>query len=247
VILYEGPSLFDSSLNIVCIATMESENKKTGDCVTIWILPRDHHPALSKGYDDDQGLHYSLCGGCPASDGCYARGERGTAVAGIWRTYRAGWYRPYNAARFRDCIARARSLRMTGDGDPGAIPRSVVAGIRRDYLAARAADTTGQRWTWLGYTHQWELPRMQFARDFLMASVHGFDEATAAARLGWRVFQIVHPAEQPTAGLLLCPNVNDKELECRTCGLCAGAQSGAKSIYIPAHGVFAHRLPQEIG
>ena len=40
--LHEGPSPFDDK-PIVSIATLHSSNRKTGDMVQSWILPRDLH------------------------------------------------------------------------------------------------------------------------------------------------------------------------------------------------------------
>ena len=42
-VLHEGPSPFDGQ-PIVSIATLHSSNRKTGDMVQTWILPRDLHP-----------------------------------------------------------------------------------------------------------------------------------------------------------------------------------------------------------
>ena len=59
-VLHEGPSPFDGQ-PIVSIATLHSSNRKTGDMVQTWILPRDLHPldAVKTGQDS------CICGNCP--------------------------------------------------------------------------------------------------------------------------------------------------------------------------------------
>ena len=59
-VLHEGPSPFDGQ-PIVSIATLHSNNRKTGDMVQTWILPRDLHPldAVKAGQDS------CICGNCP--------------------------------------------------------------------------------------------------------------------------------------------------------------------------------------
>ena len=42
-VLHEGESPFDGRL-IVSIATLHSSNRKTGDMVQVWILPKDINP-----------------------------------------------------------------------------------------------------------------------------------------------------------------------------------------------------------
>ena len=59
-VLHEGPSPFDGQ-PIVSIATLHSSNRKTGDMVQTWILPRDLHPldVVKTGQDS------CICGQCP--------------------------------------------------------------------------------------------------------------------------------------------------------------------------------------
>ena len=59
-ILYEGPSLIGDG-DIICVATLESSNIKTGNMVQVWILPKDQIQldALHAGNNE------SACGSCP--------------------------------------------------------------------------------------------------------------------------------------------------------------------------------------
>ena len=83
LVLHEGPSPIDGE-PIVSIATLHSNNRKTGDMVQIWILRQDMAPmeAIKSGGDR------SICGGCPhrgtgTKRSCYVNVFR--APAAIWQ------------------------------------------------------------------------------------------------------------------------------------------------------------------
>ena len=63
VILYEGPSMLDRSVDIVCIATgirQPSSNAKTGPMVQTWIMRQDTAPHDAQRTGEDE----AVCGDC---------------------------------------------------------------------------------------------------------------------------------------------------------------------------------------
>ena len=147
-VLHEGPSPFDGQ-PIVSIATLHSSNRKTGDMVQTWILPRDQHPldAVKTGQDS------CICGQCPHRGSgtkrtCYV--NVGQAPANIWRTYKAGGYAPISS--YEEAV-QGRVVRFGAYGDPAFMPITVVANL----LMFAKGHT--------GYTHQWF---QEFAADVLL-------------------------------------------------------------------------------
>lgn len=82
-----------------------------------------------------------------------------------------------------------------------------------------------------GYTHQWDKVNKDYSK-FLMSSVHNIFEANISKSLGYRSFLV--GSEKP-ANFVLCPSsstiAKDNKLSCANCGLCAGANIGAKDIF----------------
>ena len=67
-----------------------------------------------------------------------------------------------------------------------------------------------------------------------MASVDNPEEYAQAVRDGWRTFR--GAIEQTLLDReIFCVN-HTHGIECETCGLCNGNESGAKNIVIPLHG-----------
>lgn len=235
LILYAGPSLYDGA-PIVAIATgikAKTGNRKTGDMVQTWILRQDVAPvaALKSGADS------SICGACPlrpaSRGGCYV--NVGQAPGAVWRAYHAGRYAvatPENLS-----LLSGRALRIGSYGDPAAVPAHVWQ-TARAYAAKHTA-----------YTHGATVSGLSGIRDtasFAMVSVSSLTDARDAWTAGFRTFRVGHGA--PVAGEILCPSVA-RGTSCADCGLCDGLARADKrllpSVFIPAHGATARRIPTE--
>ena len=218
VILYENDKL-------VAIATgfagRGSDNVKTGRMIQTWIMVKSHKPteALKLGLDK------IVCGNCPhRGDGtgegriCYV--NLGQGPRAVWQAWKAGRYAPLNADTLE--MFRGRKIRLGSYGDPFFVP----VAIWRTILSVGENSHTG-------YTHQWK--RAPYLKSICMASVDSFDEACEAWSLGWRTFRVGVDA---IPGEVLCPASKEggHKTTCDSCGLCAGAEKRAKSIYIPPHG-----------
>jgi hypothetical protein len=215
----------------IVIATMSSQNRKTGNMVQTWILNRRENPVKSIA----SGTDARVCGDCPLRGnrgkerGCYNRGKErgcyvnvGHAPLGIWKSWKSGGYQKAESGDY-GALFGGREIRFGAYGDPVHIPLPKLAAI-----AASCAGFTG-------YTHQWRNPVFRAYRQFLMASVENEKDAKKAWRAGWRTFRI---ADQGLAGEIECPSA--RGIECRDCKLCAGNSRPAKSIFIPAHGTGAN-------
>jgi hypothetical protein len=236
LILYEGPSLYDGA-PIVAIATgikSRTGNRKTGDMIQTWILRADVAPvaALKDGADA------SVCGACPlrprAQGGCYV--NVGQAPGAVWRAYRRGRY----AVATADLLSlfAGRALRIGSYGDPAAVPAHVWR-TARAYAAKHTAYTHGATVRGLdGITE---------TASFAMVSVSSLSSARDAWSAGLRTFRVGHGA--PVSGEILCPSVA-RGTSCADCGLCDGLARADKrllpSVFIPAHGATARRIPQEV-
>ena len=227
-ILWEGASLYDGK-PIVVIATMNSNNGKTGDMVQTWILRQDINPieASRKGKD------VSICGTCPhmgkPSDkatgwakerACYVNLLHGPL--GIWKAYVNGSYKrltPYELAT----ISAGRMVRIGSYGDPSAVPVSIWQAFVRHAKG------------WTAYTHADKNP----LPDMLMTSADTLGQAQQAWNKGERTFRIVSSVSDLVKGKeALCPASEEagRRATCDICRLCNGALSKAKSIAIVAHG-----------
>ena len=193
-----------------------SANRKTGDMVQVWILPRWRNPA-------EKGADHAVCGTCPHSSlrlgDCYV--ERGKAPAGVWRCYRRGGY-----ARGTADVVAGRLVRFGAWGDPAMLPGQLVAD-----MAALAAG-------WTGYTHAWRTVRVGALRGVLMASVDTLAEQMEAAMAGWRTFRVADAGDTAKrADEISCPASAEagERTTCDKCRLCAGTSKRAKSVVIQKH------------
>jgi len=219
LVLHEGPSPIDGE-PIVSIATLHSNNRKTGDMVQIWILRQDMPPmeAIKSGGDR------SICGGCPhrgtgTKRSCYVNVFR--APAAIWRTYQAGGYPLISS--YEDAFA-GRLVRFGAYGDPSLIPITVVANV----LMFAKGHT--------GYTHQWFEAFAADYRGIFMASVDSAMEEQMAQQQGWKTFR-VYPADVPIDQSQTCPaQLTNYRVQCHTCQMCNGKKA---NIGIHAHGAGA--------
>ena len=216
IILYSGPSVIDGQ-PIVVIATLKSNNRKTGDMIQIWIIREDIDPVLAITLGEDS----SICGDCvhrgdddrPRT--CYV--NVGQAPLAVYRAYKRGVYKRGTMADLPD-----RPVRMGAYGDPCAVPWEVWEGIT-------------DRKVWTGYTHQWRQPFAAPFRDVLMASCDSVADMAEAAANGWRAFLVTPANADRPDGTITCPS-ETHGTQCADCGLCKGAAiPNAPNISIPAH------------
>lgn len=236
--------LLHSDSERVVIATLESENLKTGDMIQIHILVRDESPvdAVRNGTD------WKICGDCDARGHwdqtagrfidrwCYVNYAQGEQS--VWHCYRRGGYPFLPITRYAEVFA-GRKVRFGAYGDPIHIPLSIVRAI--------VACVKG-RVKWTGYTHQWKDPKYAPFREHLMASVESKQQMLDAQRAGWRTFRVRTEGEPIEPGEITCPASDEAghRTQCERCCLCNGVNefSSVKSLTLLVHGSRAKNLIQ---
>lgn len=245
-VIYEGPSLIDGA-PVAVIATLETDNPKTGDMVQTWIIRADVDPITASR----TGADFSICGTCPLRGtpapekatgwadgrGCYV--NLAFAVGGIFKAYKAGNYPRavvYGGLFFdpadmghsgRPCIGKGRAVRLGAYGDPAAVPRWVW-----DSLTRHAAG-------WTGYSHQLNTPGADVDTGRVMISADNENAARAAWARGFRTFRIVaEPAAVVAGAEVICPATPEggNRSTCEKCQLCRGSAVAARSVAVVAHG-----------
>lgn len=220
MIIYEGPSAIDGK-PIIAIATglgTSSGNRKTGQMVQTWILPRDVEPHTAVKTGEDA----TVCGDCPhrpANEGtCYVTVFQ--APLSVHRAYHRGSYPAFEVEAFR-----GRQVRFGAWGDPAAVPTEVWANI-----AAVASGHTG-------YTHQWKTADPALA-PYCMASADNADDRAMAHGMGWRTFRTRLESEPRLKGEAVCPASAEAghKLTCSDCMACSGSTGKRGDIVIIAHG-----------
>ena len=218
-ILYQGASELDNA-PIVVIATMSTNNRKTGKMVQVWILRSDIDPIEAYQSRAD----YSICGNCPQrwalGGACYV--NIGQAPLAIYRAYKRGSYTLFDPSLHGELLAN-RKIRLGAYGDPAAVPFEVL----RDFAALGKGHT--------GYTHQYN--HKNFDRRYLdlcMISADTLAIAQKVKRDNARSF-LVLATDAPTPSDSIECLSDSKGISCLDCGLCNG-KSDAPSIYIRVHG-----------
>ena len=215
-ILYQGLSKFDGT-PIVVIATLKTENKKTGDMIQTWILPQDQHPGVGFWEKTNQ----SIRGDCVhlKDQSCYV--NWGQAPTSVWKAYKRGSYPLLDAAGI--LALQGKKIRFGAAGDPAMAP----AYIWKE-LAAMASEHTG-------YTHQWRQPWAQDLKRYVQASCDSFKDYLDASAHGWKCFRVLRPNETKQPGEVHCQASTemDNKTDCATCHLCNGATA---NVTINVHG-----------
>ena len=212
--VWEGASWIDGA-PIVCIVTLKSVNRKTGDMAQVWILRSDIDPvqAINEGKDA------SICGACVhrGLDGfkqrsCYV--DVAKAPLGIFKAAGRGVY-PTIALSDLAAQMQGRKVRLGAYGDPAVLPVEVLDAFTRNAVLHT------------GYTHQWMDARAAHARRWCMASCDTPTEVAHATAGGWRVFYVGTESVKGKA----CPASDaemkrtGKEASCASCGLCCGTHT----------------------
>jgi hypothetical protein len=235
-IIYKGPSMLDGA-PIVMIATLKTNNRKTGDMVQTWIIRDDMSPLDAS----KQKLDGSICGNCPhkwsVGGACYV--NLGQAPTSIYRAYKRNSYPDLThpaATPLRNQtlgkILHNRKVRLGAYGDPAAVPVRVL----RDLVTFASGHT--------GYTHQ--MHHKNFDPEVLqycMAST----ETGKTSQLAWaskaRTFRIVKDiTEMKQDGSEIECLSDSKGMSCADCMLCGGKSEGRPSIVIAVHGSRASKF-----
>ena len=202
----------------VVIATLKTDNRKTGNMVQIWFLLEGINPveAVTRGIDAE-----TVCRGCPfaAGNGCYV--NVGQAPLGIWKAFHRGSYPELFPAGYAGVFS-GRKIRFGAYGNPSLMPLSMVKAI--------AKESAG----WTGYFHDWrENPLASGYAAYFMASTETESSHRLASALGFRTF---HVSPEKPDGMMECLS-DSKGLQCADCKLCAGLSKGKQpSIWINPHG-----------
>lgn len=221
-ILWEGESPVGRA-PIVAIATGDTDNRKTGDMIQVWILRQDMSPTDAVRFGHDT----AICGQCPMRGegfrgrACYVNVPQ--APNAVWRAYRAGSY-----GRISGIDLIGRKVRLGAYGDPAMLPLWLV-----EHVLFYCAGHTG-------YTHQWATPHGSRFVGMFMASVDTMEAQAKAQRLGWSTFRVGLDHGRDRVGDTLCAN-EESGLSCADCLACDG--HGQRSIYIPAHGYGKDNVP----
>lgn len=258
LLIYDGPSLLNGE-RIIAVLTTHSNNRKTGDVASLWILNAAHTPHHAAAIGADA----SVCGACPLRGdgrhrGCYV--DLARAPLSVWKAWRRGLYAPAwetmpGPAGWSDSPPPTRPTALpapSGGPPPCNAPQSILvrratlgrvvrlgaygdpAALPRDVLAALVQHARG----WAGYTHQW---RDGFAlQDLVMASAESPQDFRDAAALGFRVFHVTAGVQPRAASVMVCPASAEREhhLTCDQCRACSGVGAGRPTahVQIAAHG-----------
>jgi hypothetical protein len=202
----------------IAIATLNSENRKTGDMVQIWFLLRDVSPvdAVQSGLDAS-----TVCKDCPfaSGNGCYV--NVGQAPLSVWRGFHRGIYPVLNPVDYSTVFA-GRKIRFGAYGNPSLLPVSIVKAI--------ASVSAG----WTGYFHDWKTnPFAAEYAKYFMASTETESSFRMAQSLGFRTF---HASPVQPVDSMECLS-ETKGIACAVCKLCAGlSKARLPSIWINPHG-----------
>jgi hypothetical protein len=228
--------------NIAVIATMETENPKTGNMIQIWILPKDISPldAVRTGQDDIVCFDCKHRGAVEIGPNgiqrvvgrtCYVKVFQ--APTAVYGAYSRGKY-PVLDPRDYKFVFKGRKVRFGAYGEPVLIPLATMRAI--------AAVCDG----WTGYTHQWRRHEYRAYRAYLMASCDSESERISARALGWRTFRVRTENQPLVAGEIMCPASEEagKRTTCERCNLCDGSRAtdARKDIAIIVHGSSAAKF-----
>ncbi len=215
-VVYEGPSQINGE-PIVGIVTMSSNNIKTGNMASLWILHANSSPIEASKSGDD----VAVCGNCPlrhhSGGACYVTLFQ--APLAVYKAYKGNKYpRIDNYVPFEGV-----NLRFGAYGDPLALPIDVLVGLK-----SVIKNNTS-------YTHQWRNTTSEVVKQLSMASADSIEEAIEAQGMGWRTFRVTKDETDLMENEILCPNYTS-DVQCVNCNLCKGASTKAKNIVIPVHG-----------
>lgn len=228
VVLYRGPSVLDGE-PIICVATFNSKNAKTGDMIQTWILREDVSPTVAVALGKDT----SICGRCPhrhfSGGACYVLPFQAPTV--VFNNYHLGTYDKLDTTTLKRFLGR--KIRLGSYGDPAAVPYHVWLGV------------VGLCNGHTGYTHQLnhECFDMKLT-DFCQISVETSAQYRDAVENNLGTFRVIPEGGKLHDGEMMCPNEIYK-LQCVACGLCDGRHQ--HRIAITVHGSKKPRFNHRFG
>ena len=224
LVLYKGISLLDDETPIMVVMSgfkKDSNNKKTGSLVQLYILPvhdtpKDTYFAGSK----------AVCGDCKynGNNGCYVRWSN---LGSLWRAAKNQSAIPMSLSKE---FLRGLRVRVGAAGDPAAVPTSVWSELL----------STCENFT--GYTHQWNKEQYQDMQGLFMASVDNARENVKARALGWSTFFVTDSEDEAKKEGTRClasagkTDIHGLPTTCSTCMLCNGKSRNQKTITEVLHG-----------
>ena len=229
-VLWEGLSPLDGS-PIVCIATLKSANRKTGNMIQTFILRQDINPVAALKSGDD----LSICGNCyhrgsGFADNSKPRRKRscyvnvGQAPNSVWKSYRRNGYLKYDAtlhSNLHSKYFKTRKIRWGTYGDGAMLPAELVT-----YFNDLCISHTG-------YTHQWRESFAQWSKGVFQASCDGLQDYIEASAHGWKTFAVVAENSEAFSGKQCPATVDNSQAQCLTCSLCDGNKL---DIFVEVHG-----------
>lgn len=222
-ILYKGASVLDGQ-PIVVIATLETNNAKTGNMVQTWILREDVNPLTAS----KEKLDVSVCGMCPQrrslGGACYVTLHQ--APRAVYQSYVKGNYQVFDSEIHSQFFA-GRSVRLGAYGDPAAVPVSVwekVVKLSKNHT---------------GYTHQ--LGHKNFDKriaQYCMISADTEKQALKAQKQGFKTFRVKTENMNKLENEITCLS-DSHGITCLDCGLCDGQRA---NVVIDVHGQLKNRF-----
>ena len=256
--------IFHESEDIVCIATFNSSNRKTGDEVQTWILYKHEEPNIAI----DTGKDKTICGDCKhrgivlsLDDAIIYANQLPTAKkkALLKRIddKKAKGLNSINIDRKCYVLVFQAPLNVYKAWKNGNYPTLTPKQAQKRFaykkvrLGSYGDPIHIPKWKLdiilkftlgvTGYTHQWKNLKFIEYKQYLMASVDSLEEMLQANSLGYRTFRVRQKNEKTQSNEVGClsdrnARGNKKLVPCIDCMMCSGLTSKVKqSISIIQH------------
>ena len=256
--------IFDESEDIVCIATFNSSNEKTGDEVQTWILFKHEPPHVAI----DTGKDSIICGDCKhrgivltlEDATMYAYSLSTTKRKALLKRIDNKKAKGLNSINIkRKCYVFTAQAPLAvykcwkNGGYPTLTPKQVQKRLayRVVRLGSYGDPVHIPKWKLdiilkftlriTGYTHQWKNKKYIEYKQYLMASVDTLKERLLAKSLGYRTFRVetgTGALDSNEVGCLSDKKVrgNKKLVPCIDCGMCDGLTGKVtKDIVVRLH------------
>ena len=228
ITLYRGPSVLDGE-PIICIATLNTLNMKTGPMIQTWILREDVDPNVAVKLGKDS----SVCGKCVHrhfnKGSCYVMPFQ--APNQVFKAYHRGLYPALAIDNLHYLMGR--HIRLGSYGDPAAVPYHIWLSV----VALSDGHT--------GYTHQ--MGHACFDHkilEYCQVSVETPAQFKKMQALGLGTFRVKAPEAPILDNEIVCLS-DASNIPCISCGLCNG-KSG-NNVVINVHGSRSVRFLKKFG